>query len=378
MAEKRRILKDFVASDALKFIKTDDALYHYFSLNTDNANIRFSKDNLSSYYFIEDKKDITFKTNAGFSKNYIDFIKKEIKDNFSTSKNVEELTEDILLNSNEKLNFIQNNGNFYFINNELFKDSRNNSSSYKLNLESNIKDEIASYVSAYYDERFFNDAQNTNNKGIPIYNFGKSALLDVTFLKIDRSEILKILEKYELSEISSNILYNSETNSLDDANYDSIFIKGIINGLKEGISYKGLFEELFSIVNYNSFYRELIPVGVINKIKDNDSIAQDGMTDANELNQYLYSFDIQNSNLSKAIPTNYFSLKTLKNPEYEQDYVIESYNDDESIKAQHFDFEMNVISQIIKMYREEVIATIKEYLNERDLRLISSILISRQ
>lgn len=238
-----------------------------------------------------------------------------------------------------------------------------------------MNNNISSYISENYSDEFFDKSKNVNNKAIPIYDLDRKALEKLYIIRLfDREHILDLLNDNNLNSISGNVLFNSQTYSYDNEDFDSLSIVEIynyLNNFEDGEERQNkFFDELLSYIPKESFFRMFIPVGWINLSNDFYK-----MTKINDEVEYLYSIKLtDDSNDFKSI--NYFALKSLSNPELNYDYSIALDTNFESINPKYFNFSETIKNKILSVYEEEVVNKLNEFVNKNNLYYMSGSFIS--
>lgn len=166
----------------------------------------------------------------------------------------------------------------------------------------------------------------------------------------------------------NNILYDSESNSFSLTSYDSIYISNhLISLFQDDKRRLEFFQQLFSILPINSFYRFLNPIGKIyNSIElDNNLLKK---SNNNDITNYIYVINDKNINAKyfnsskdQNILFNYFTLKNLQTPDLRYNYLINSINEDKSYDWNKFIPQQDEIYSRIK-YFYELKENIKKYI----------------
>ena len=362
--QKIQKLKSFAVGNNIRLIQTDERLLHAYNFKIGkNLNVDIYDESLSGHYLMKDKKNLAL--DRTFTDDFIEFVSGAVNDNKSE---VYYNTNDILIGGNP-IKLIQSNDKAYIIDNEKFNDT---TKSYTLDQWADKTNEVqrlaydilSAYVSTTYKENYFDDSHYVNNKAVPIYCLDNRALNDLKYIRLfDKDTIDRIVSKYDVVQsISGEVLFNSKEQKMDTVNYDAILIDPIINAYAEDFEMKGsdiepLFEDIFTNIPKESFYRFLNPIGLMTDVHLKGNVFKEA--------QYTYSLSMKEKSESPSV--NYFSMKNLKNPEDYQDYYLFENEEFESVKSPNYVYEYNLISNIFKAYDEVVVNELYNYMNEFDL-----------
>lgn len=371
--QKIQKLKSFAVGNNIRLIQTDERLLHAYNFKIGkNLNVDIYDESLSGHYLMKDKKNLAL--DRTFTDDFIEFVSGAVNDNKSE---VYYNTNDILIGGNP-IKLIQSNDKAYIIDNEKFNDT---TKSYTLDQWADKTNEVqrlaydilSAYVSTTYKENYFDDSHYVNNKAVPIYCLDNRALNDLKYIRLfDKDTIDRIVSKYDVVQsISGEVLFNSKEQKMDTVNYDAILIDPIINAYAEDFEMKGseiepLFEDIFTNIPKESFYRFLNPIGLMTDVHLKGNVFKEA--------QYTYSLSMKEKSESPSV--NYFSMKNLKNPEDYQDYYLFENEEFKSVKSPNYVYEYNLISNIFKAYDEVVVNELYNYMNEFDLYKISGKLLN--
>jgi hypothetical protein len=246
-----------------------------------------------------------------------------------------------------------------------------------------INNNISSYISNNYDEKYFNNSKNVNNKAVPIYDLNGDLLDKISIIRLfDKDHIIKLINMFskendiiyncKLNTISSTFLFNSETFKIDNENFNAIMVPIICDHIIKqgddqdiyGFTEKRLnafFDALISYIPKESFFRLFVPVGWINLTNDfYQKIGND------KLVEYLYSIKLtDDENDYKSV--NYFTLKSFSNPELNYDYTIEKDENFESLDQEYFNFDDTIKNQILLLYKKLFEDKVNDYINVHNL-----------
>lgn len=317
-----------------------------------------NEDDLKYNHFMKDNTGT--RLNYSYDDDFIKSLEQNLNDNQNQNsvyynKEFEGLT-------TKNLNGItQYKSNYYFIGNDVYGNSNNLiNGRYELDPHVNylnVKDILSGYISNVYDKSFYkNSLTYINDKSIPIYDLSKDALSLISILKFkDQSLIYEIIDKFNLSSIKDEILYDSNSSTFSSGVYDSLFIPSIVNFIineslnEDEINQKlnNLFNLIFSSLSIESFYRLLIPIGKIMTVSNDVDYNKTALSKS----QNVYYVNVNNiESLSNNIKFNYFTLKNLKNPHNEHDYEIFNINEDVSCVSNAYDFydsnQYNILSYL--------------------------------
>lgn len=373
-------LKSFAVGDSLRLIQTDERLLNAYNFKTDvNLDVKINDGDLSGHYLMKDVKSVSL--DRFFSNDFVEAVKENVNDNKSE---VYYNTNAISLNKKPK-KLVQNNEKSYIIDRERYADKDTSyaldqwkdkiyDNGHPLNYNAAAYSIISAFVSNNYNQKYFDASHYVNNKSVPIYRLNDSALTDLKYIRLyDKECIDNLLNKYDkVKQISGEVLFNSKSQENDIVNYDSILIDPIISVYAETFkenSFKSsvissLFEDIFTHIPMESFYRFLNPVGVIEEVQ----MPCNNTNTGNKITQYSFSIDMKDKSRDPSI--NYFSLKNFKNPELYQDYEILSTVYD-SVKSPNYVYKYNLISNIFKIYNEVVVNKLKDLIGSSDLDRIS-------
>ena len=396
MNDGRLHLKSFAAGDTIRVFQAEktqgskkiDKTYSLHNYKKYESCIDYYNDeDIKYHYLMKDKTQV--KLNSYFTDDFIDFLQNSINRDVEAEaknqqKNSDEYYSNLFIDCNNSIKILQRGKKIYFLADKKYIEN-SEYGSYDItqfNNQSEVNDALKKYISDAYDD-YYEMSHNVDNKSIPVYKLDESALHDLYIIRLYNRNFIDSLinENQYLSAHKNEILFNSEKFELDSTDYDSILIDNLLYALydellnvykdektlKERLSELsyGIFEKVFSQIPKDSFYRILIPIGNIRKIVNENKEKY-----SNAVSQYMYSMQL--NELNDDISTNYFSLKNLKNPELYQDYSLCDINDFKSVKSSNYNLSYNIISKIFKAYNVIVVNQLLQYVNEFDLRNVSS------
>ncbi len=379
MSDGRLHLKSFAAGKTIRYFQAESTgdnkqtIYHTFNYDKNLNALTYKNDDSIKFHYL--KKDaIGYSTQNIYDEKFLDYLTSAL------IKNNDEVYYDKLnIDCDSSLKLIQIGKKVYFLSNDGYK-SLDDMNSYDIKTFSdnvdNSYEELKKYISNTYSDEYFDNANNLNNKAIPVYKLNEEALKDIHFIRlINTGYISEMLNNWPaLRNYEDKILFNSEECILDKKNFDSILVDNMLDAIvKEDLNPYEIFEFIFSHIPQESFYRLLVPIANIKTIliKLNDYNMN---IISNDTTQYLYSSDLSKN--TNDISTNYFSLKNLKNPELYQDYDIRKNESFKSVKSPAFSLNNNVISKIFCEYEKDVVSKAVDIMNNHDLRKISKLILS--
>lgn len=361
-------LKSFAAGKSVRLIQSDNDLYHFFRYSDlENANEPLQDTPVSGDYLMKDVKSLHL------NNIFTDSFKTTLKDSMNAPESAYYDLEHIEFDNAKKL--LKSKSKAYLLDFNSYEEKEDHHYKISTSKESfneatssfiKYNDMMSSYIASTYSDGYFEKSQCADNKSMPIYDIDNDALSKLESVRMfGPAQILSLLKKYPfIQSISGSVLFNSSELSNDEYSYDSIMIDPILTAIAvSGIQdVDELFSDILSNVPMNSFYRFLNPIGVVDvceNLKDSKN--------ANDANEYIYSLNL---NDTMNLKFNYFSTKTLKNPELYHDYSIFPVENKKSVMTYHFSLINNIIAKIISDFNTNVIEKIKSFIYSYEFKSI--------
>ncbi len=156
------------------------------------------------------------------------------------------------INTDKYTNLIQNSTNLSYKN---------------FSVSANYKDNYQQMFSDYLSRAYYYAEDNN----IPIYDLNFSAIQTINFNS--KANVDEWLNKWNLYNFiqNNNILFNSNTNLLNDYEYDSIYLQNLLttlslNDVSNTYDVQSIIYDLFAHIDINSIIRAIQPIGAITTV----------------------------------------------------------------------------------------------------------------